>query len=154
MYLTMVLLLMVVFPIGFLVGEAATRHGAVDLLPLIGKWFVFWGVGARFFLAGLRQCTKPGYTSEVILGIHGTESHVLVRELGFANLGIGTIALGSLLAPGWVLPAAVAGAVFIGLAGLNHLRRKRKGWHENVALYSNLFLFVVPLIYPFHALTR
>lgn len=61
------------------------RPGA-SILIVFGKWFVFWGVGARLFLAGLRQMIQPEYTAKTLLGIHDPESLIVVRELGFATL--------------------------------------------------------------------
>jgi hypothetical protein len=28
-------------------------------MPLVGRWFVFWAVGARLLLAGLMQVARP-----------------------------------------------------------------------------------------------
>jgi hypothetical protein len=53
-YLVPVLLLLVVLPAGVL-AEAIAGRDARELLLIVGKWFVFWGVGVRPFLAGLRQ---------------------------------------------------------------------------------------------------
>lgn len=58
---------MLVFPIGFILGERFLFRTAVDILPLIGKWFVFWTVGVRLFTAGLRQIWRPQFTAQKIL---------------------------------------------------------------------------------------
>ena len=59
MYLAVVVSLMGVFPLASVVAEAALQHGGADLTLLAGKWFVFWAVGARLILAGLRQILNP-----------------------------------------------------------------------------------------------
>ena len=52
-----------------------------SLLWLIGKWFVFWAVGVRLLLAGVRQYFQPAFTAKDILGIESPDVFVLVREL-------------------------------------------------------------------------
>ncbi len=47
------------------------------------------------------------------------------RDRNFGNLSLGTLKLVSLIAPSWLVPAAVAGGLYYGLAGLGHLRRRR-----------------------------
>ena len=51
-YLVPVILLLFVLPAGCVLAEAIAGRDASDLLLIVGKWFVFWGVGARLFLAG------------------------------------------------------------------------------------------------------
>ncbi len=51
MYLVSVLLLLLVFPVGTIYAEHSYLHDAMPLMLLVGKWFVFWGAGARLFLA-------------------------------------------------------------------------------------------------------
>src|SRR5258708_7324148 len=84
------------------VETSIVGHDALGLW-LGGKGFVFWGVGVRLVLAGIRQIAEPSYTAETILGIKDPESHLVVRELGFANAAIGAVGVGSLVARGWVV---------------------------------------------------
>jgi hypothetical protein len=51
----------------------------------------------------------------------------------------------SLLAPSWRLAAALAGGVFYGLAGVNHLLQSHRNRLENVAMASDLFVSLVLL---------
>ena|SRR5579862_6100488 len=144
MYYAAVVILMFAFPLLSIRIEAV--HGAAPLsLALVGKWFAFWSVGVRLLLAGLRQVFQPMYTAREILGLEGSESLILVRELGFANLAIGSVGVLSLLVPSWRLAAAVAGGVFYGLAGINHARQPHRNRLENVAMVSDVFVAVVLL---------
>jgi hypothetical protein len=88
---------------------------------------------------------QPRYTAEVILSLKSAESLVLVRELGFANVAIGLIGAGSVLLPAWRPAAALAGSVFYGLAGANHVLRPQRGKLENVAMVSDIWVAVVLL---------
>lgn len=137
MYYFVVATLMFAFPLLSIGVEASTTSAAVGA-ALIAKWFVFWAVGWRLFLAGIRQIVQPGYTARVILGLKHDESQVVVRELGFANVALGTIGILSLFVPSWRLAAALAGGVFYGLAGVNHVLHSSRNRLENVAMFSDL----------------
>ena len=146
MYLAVVVLLMGVFPILSILIESAF-HGDASLVFLIGKWFVFWAVGMRLLLAGVRQMANPAFTADAIFGIKDKAAEVIVRELGFGNFAIGVLGVVSLLNREWVVPAAIAGGLFYGLAGGLHLRKGDRNTNENIAMISDLFIFVVLALY-------
>jgi len=110
---------------------------------MIGKWFVFWSVGVRLAAAGARQTVNPRYTAEAILGLKTSEPWIVIRELGFANLAIGIVALGSVQAATWIIPSALAGSIFYGLAGCNHMRSKHRNRLQNLAMISDLWMCAV-----------
>jgi hypothetical protein len=147
MYVAIVIALMFLFPlISVAVQMALMDHGmltAAAAFGIIAKWYVFWAVGVRLSLAGLRQIFQPRYTAETILGLKSPDALILVRELGFANAAIGMAALGTLGSPSWVTPLALIGAIFYGLAGINHCFHKNRNKLENVALVSDLFAGLV-----------
>jgi hypothetical protein len=143
MYLFIVIALMLALPLISIVAQIIlTHHGALhgaSNLAVVAKWYVFWAVGVRLSLAGLRQIIQPRFTAETILGFKGTEALFFVRELGFANVAMGSVAFTSLFAPSWVTPAAMLGAIYYGLAGIIHCFHKGRNKLENVALVSDLF---------------
>lgn len=143
LYLISILLFMLILPI----ISIAFEWGTLPAWPLIGKWFVFWAVGIRLFIAGARQITKPEFTAKDIFHIDSQESLVIVRELGFANLSIGLAGILSLLKPGWTEIAAITGGLFFGLAGLLHVQKKRGSTNEVIAMISDLFIFLVIVLY-------
>lgn len=144
MYVVIVAALMFIAPLACITGEVLSGSAPISLL-LVGKWFVFWAVGARLFLAGLRQIIQPRYTAEVILSLKNAETLVLVRELGFANVAMGLIGIGSAFSPTWRPAAALAGGVFYGLAGANHVLQRHRGKFENVAMVSDLWAATILL---------
>ena len=150
MYLFIVLALMLVFPLTSVVVETLVRDHSVLLWTVFGKWWVFWAVGVRLLLAGIRQIIQPRYTAETILGIQGEDVLPVVRELGFANVAIGSLGVGSLFFPGWVQPAAVAGMLFYGLAGINHCTHKTRNFKKNIAMTSDIFTACVMLSFIIH----
>lgn len=142
MYLVTVVLLLFVLPAGCVIVEAL-RVGSADLLLLIGKWFVFWAGGVRLFIAGLRQVVQPQFTSEGIFEIKDRAAFAIVREVGFANLSIGTLGLASLAKSEFLVPAAVVGGLYYGLAGAGHLWRGDRNFDGQTAMISDLLMFVV-----------
>jgi hypothetical protein len=140
MYFAIVILLLLVLPCASVAIQwLAGGHAA----PLIGKWFVFWGVGVRLFLAGGRQTIQPRFTAEEIFGIHEIKSHAIVRELGFANLSMGTLGVCVLTRVEWVIPAAIVGGLYYGLAATGHVFQKSKNAKEYFAMISDVFIFAV-----------
>lgn len=142
MYLFMVLGFMFVLPVASVAIDVFVS-GAPLSIALIGKWFVFWAVGWRLLLAGMKQIAQPAYTAREILGLKGDEALILVRELGFANVAMGALGVASLFIVPWQLAAALVGALFYGFAGINHLRQAHRNRMENIALVSDLFIAAV-----------
>lgn len=147
MYLVLVLLLMFVLPTASVAAEALRVPGTADLMPLIGKWFTFWAVGMRLFVAGLMQTFRPQFTAQSIFGIKEQGALAIVREIGFGNFAMGTLGLASLMVPGWVVPAAIVGGLYLGLAAAGHLFRKNRSFKEQLALFSDLSVFLLLATY-------
>ena len=147
MYLLTIIFLMFVLPTASVLIEFFVFRSSASVMPLIGKWFVFWAMGVRLFTAGLRQSIRPRFTAEAILGIKGAEQFILVQELGFANLSMGVFGMGTLLVGYWVFPAALVGCLFLGLAGIRHLFSKGRNLLENSAMLSNLVIACLLFVY-------
>ena len=147
MYIGMLIVLMLIFPMASIALEVFVRNQGVLNVAIVGKWFVFWAVGMRLLIAGLRQIVQPRYTAETILGVKDPDAMLIVRELGFANTAIGSAGLGSIYLASWVLPVAVIGAIFYALAGINHVTHRSKNTLQNVAMTSDFFAATVLLIF-------
>jgi hypothetical protein len=143
MYLAVIILLMGILPALSVIIEFYILHSSADLMFLIGKWFVFWGVGVRLVLAGLRQIANPTFTADVIFGVKEKAALTIVQELGFANLSIGLLGVLALVRSEWIVPAAMTGGLFYGLAGIKHLIKGERNRTENIAMVSDLFIFLV-----------
>lgn len=147
MYLVVVILLMGILPVVSILIEYSGLAASADLWSLVGKWFVFWSVGVRLALAGIRQVVQPAFTAEEIFGIGDKAAHIVVQELGFANLAMGVLAIVTLAAPQWVAAAALAGAIFYGLAGARHVLKGGQNRNEMIAAVSDIFIFAVLAAY-------
>ena len=146
LYLVSILLFMVLLPI-ICLSIQLRQQDAAAVWPLIGKWFVFWPVGVRLFIAGLRQATKPAFTAREIFHLNSDDSFPIIKELGFANISMGGIAILSLFFPSWRIPAAAAGGLYFGLAGFLHLFKKRDSSNETIAMISDLYIFLLMALY-------
>lgn len=144
-YLISVISTMLILPVASIAIDN-TNH-SVSLCHLIGKWFVFWAIGIRLFLAGLRQATKPSFTAKEIFHLEGSDSFPIVRELGFGNLTIGTGGILSIVHPDWTAIMAIVGGLYFGLAGILHVFKKPDTFNESIALISDLFIFVLMAAY-------
>jgi hypothetical protein len=141
MYFVIITLLMLVLPVASILVEFLASGTA--LLPLIGKWFVFWAGGIRLFMAGLRQFFTPEFTAETIFETKDEGAQKVVTELGMGNMALGAIGIASLWFPAWIMPAAVAAAIFFGLAGVKHVANKGKNRLEMFATVSDLWAALV-----------
>lgn len=145
-YITSVSLLTFVVPvIGFL-----TEHfiaGETLTFSLFGKWFIFSAVGLRLFLAGIKQVKNPEFTAKQIFHIDSADSYPILRELGFANICFGLVAIISLFIPGWRIVSAFASGLYYGIAGVQHGLKKASGINEKFALWTDLIIFVLLFIY-------
>lgn len=143
MYFLSVLLLLLVFPAAAVIIEFVLIPNPEGLIWLVGKWFTFFGVGARLFLAGIRQTLNPGFTAQEIFELKDERSFPIVREIGFGNLSMGTLGLLSLVVPVWTVPAALVGGLYYGLAGVGHLLQAHRNAKEQIALVSDILIFLL-----------
>jgi Family of unknown function (DUF6790) len=142
-YLATIVLLLGVFPALSVVAEYVLLHGQADLVFLIGKWFVFWAIGVRLLIAGVRQILDPSYTANEIFGVSDPDAQKLVSEIGMGNLAIGTLGVLTLADQNWITPAAIVGGLYYGLAGAKHVLNRGRSRLESVAMVSDLAVFVL-----------
>jgi len=146
-YIVVVFLLMLVLPVVSVVHDRSFSETRLGCPSWSGGGSFFAGVGVRLFSAGISQTANPRFTAVTILGLKTSESWMVVRELGFGNLAIGALALGSIAARTWITPSALAGAVFYGLAAINHIAKKNRNRLENFTLLSDVFACCVLCVY-------
>jgi hypothetical protein len=146
-YFASVLLLLLILPLASIAADAMRFGSGITDVRLIGEWFVFWAVGVRLFLAGVRQVLQPSFTAMEIFEIQEPKALAIVRELGFANLSMGFLGLCSLWHKDWLTPAAIVGGLYYALAGLGHIPRQRKNAKEYTAMISDGFAFLVLLTF-------
>ena len=145
LYLISILLFMLILPVCCIFFQY--KEGASFGWPLTGKWFVFWAVGIRLFIAGIRQATKPEFTAKEIFNINGTDSLAIIKELGFGNISIGLLGMLSILKSAWCQPAAIVGGLYFGLAGLLHVTKRPDSRNEVIAMISDLYIYGLLLLY-------
>ncbi|CAN5355590.1 hypothetical protein BH10ACT7_BH10ACT7_23740 [soil metagenome] len=146
MYYLMVIGLMVVAPL-VSIGIELAVSGPANVLEVVGKWFLFWGVGVRLLIAGISQSIRPEFTAQNILGEKSSSANQIVRELGFANIGFGVVGLVAPWVAGWAVPGAIAPAIFLGVAGILHIIKRGKNSKEWVATTTDLLVAVVLAVF-------
>jgi hypothetical protein len=145
MYIALVVAQTVVLPAVSGAIELALQGG--DPVLVFGRWFLFWGVGTRLFVAGISQIARPGFTSG-LLGIAGAGTNQLVQELGFSNVIVGAVAiLAAAFVPDWQVPAAIIGGTFLGLAGVRHVAKRGMERAELVATWTDLIVGAAMVIF-------
>jgi hypothetical protein len=142
MYIAIVALTMLLLPACSIIIEHSVKTD-VSIVSLVGRWFVFWGVGVRLGVAGLRQVTQPAFTTRDIFRITGDEALPVVRELGFANVSMGAVALASVAMKTFVLPAAIAGGIFYAMAAFIHVTAHGRSQNEVIAMLSDFLVSAV-----------
>ena len=147
MYFVFVVLLMFVLPVASIAADVLWLRDDSGLMFLFGKWFVFWTVGVRLLLAGIRQVAQPRFTAESIFDIKDPAANAMVREIGFGNLSMGAVGLATLWQPNWLVPAAIVGGLYYGFAGMGHVFRSDRSFNEQTALVSDLLIFVVLAVF-------
>jgi hypothetical protein len=153
MYFATVILLLLILPLSSILIESAHSGHVLNILFLTGKWFVFWAVGIRLLMAGLRQTIQPAFTANEIFRIQGNDAFPIVRELGFANLSMGLLGVCAIFRSDWIVPAAIVGGLYYGFAGAGHIPQKQKNAKENMAMVSDAFIFLVLLVFVLKTLT-
>lgn len=142
MYFASVVLLLLVLPVVSIAIESTLGSHTITLF-MVGRWFVFWAAGVRLFVAGLRQVMQPAFTAEEIFGLKDSGAFPIVRELGFANLCMGLLSICSIFHASWVVPGALVGGLYYGLAGAGHVAQGHRNAKENMALYSDIAIFLL-----------
>ena len=60
---------------------------------------------------------------------------------------MGLLGICSLFRAGWIVPAALVGGLYYGLAGMGHIFHRAKNAKEYMAMISDAFVFLVLLIF-------
>lgn len=138
-----ILLLFIVMPLVAISAELLLFRSTLPLVEIALKWFVFCTIGLRLGAAGIKQISQPQFTARVIFKIQDDGVLPIVRELGAANICFSVVALISLFAPMFRIPAAITGGLYFGLAGLLHITKPKESSQEIFAMVSDIFIFCV-----------
>ncbi len=145
-YLVMNILLLFILPLLSIASECIIEKESMDW-TLIGKWFIFWAIGIRLFTAGIKQSSSPEFTAVKIFKMKSSESFVVIRELGFANIALGVMGILSVINGNWRILAAITGGLFFGLAGIQHLFKKPDSSNELIAMVYDLVVLLMIVLY-------
>ena len=144
-YEVSIILFFLIVPIAGIIIECMAT-GNNDIISIGLKWFVFSGIGLRLGSAGIKQILQPAFTGKEIFHVSDDKALAIIKELGFANICLAIIAILSMFFETFRIPAAVAGGLYFGLAGFQHIIRKRDSSNETNAMISAIFIFIVLLV--------
>ena len=145
-YLIMNILLLFILPLLSIASECIVEKESMDWI-LIGKWFIFWAIGIRLFTAGIKQSSNPEFTAVKIFKMKSSESFVVIRELGFANIALGVMGILSVINSNWRILAAITGGLFFGLAGIQHLFKRPDSRNELIAMLYDITVLLIILLF-------
>ncbi len=145
-YLIMNMLLLFILPLLSIASECIIEKETMDWI-LIGKWFIFWAIGIRLFTAGIKQSSNPEFTAVKIFKMRSSESFVVIRELGFANIALGVMGILSVINSNWRILAAITGGLFFGFAGTQHLFKRPDSRNELIAMLYDLIVLLIIVLY-------
>lgn len=129
-----------ILPAVSIIIENLTANAAITLIAV--KWILFWGVGLRLFTCGLKQAVQPVFTASNIFEIREERAHVVVRELGFANISMGLSGILSIFYGGFRSAVWVTGLTYYALAYIQHIFRKEKNSVESFAAVTDLTIIL------------
>ncbi len=114
-------------------------------LEVFCKWFTFWAIGISAVTAGFMQIFNPAYTAN-LLNVNMSD-FVVIQELGFANLSMGSLAVLSLKQKNFRLPAAIVYGAYILLCAAIHVTRiKEISYGETVSLVADVWIMIISIL--------
>lgn len=143
-YVIYIAVVMFIAPLCCILGEIYFRSGESKTFDITWKWLIFWAIGIRLFSAGISQVSNPTFTAGILQ--LPESAHIIIRELGFANLLMGGLAVLSLVFPSLRI-AATMGGLYLGAAGILHIIRglDHVNFKEATALISDIWAFIIVL---------
>ncbi|WP_105615623.1 DUF6790 family protein [Vallitalea okinawensis] len=155
LYLYYIVGVMFILPVSSILIEVFSKkktYNSGEIILIVIKWFVFWGIGLRCLTVGLSQSINPKFTASILQV--SEESYVVIRELGFANICLGIVGIASLYFSEWRKAAACSGGIYLGIAGLLHISRISEGINlkEAIAMISDLFILSIVIFYMLYSL--
>lgn len=143
LYQWSIIVFFIIVPVTATMVDYYLFAGSNDLISIAFKWFVFSGIGLRLLSAGIKQAVQPQYTAQEIFDMFNENANPIIRELGFANICFGMLAITSLFIPSFAIPSCLAGGLYFGLAGVMHILKKKDSNEEIFAMISDIYIFVI-----------
>ena len=115
-------------------------------ISILCKWFVFWSIGVRATTTGIMQFANPTYTM-ALLQLEET-SKIIIQELGYAQFGIGIVALLTLVNKSYMGAAAISYGAFMCGASLIHISRiSTAEFDEMMSLVGDILVIIIAITY-------
>ncbi len=116
---------------------------------LIGKWFIFWGLGVYLLASGIVHMVRPLADLNRFYGSKDQVARGMVRKLGIAKITMGVAGILSLFNGQLLEITALMTVVYFGMTTLWYFLRKADPAYEAFTLVSDLMLFSTSLLFLF-----
>lgn len=143
LYKISVIIFFIALPVAAAISDKFIFKSEAGVEMLLLKWFVFCGIGLRLFTAGLKQVIDPLFTAKEIFDLDDEKCLPVVREIGLANISLGSVGILSLFVIQLRAASAIAGCLYFGLAGCLHLFNKTRSRDEMFPMISDFYIFLV-----------
>lgn len=132
-----------ILPLIFAIIEVyVIKRNKIAKRDIFLKWFFIFLVGVSAVTAGLMQAFNPNYTAN-LLNVTMSDN-IIIRELGFAQFGMGLCALLSIKLINFRSPSAIAYGIFIlGATSLHIIRLSVIDIDEIVSLILDVWILVI-----------
>ncbi len=138
----------VVFPVISIIADYLynkKKQSPINPVWLSCKWFIFWTLGIRSVSAGCMQLLNPAYT-QALLQLDSS-SHMVIQELGGANIAMGLMCILSFFKPTMRKQAASCVAVFMTAAAVLHITRiGMSHTGELISLANDVFSILIAVV--------
>jgi hypothetical protein len=143
MQIVLTSVLLFILPALFILVHAFAYGDTLPIMLIIGKWFVFFAVGARLVGIGIRQILRPRASAKREFAVTDEHASRIMRILGLVHLSIGLVGVLSLFNTGWIIPSAIVGAFYYGFMGVQNFLTKEKNVYGYIAIGSSAFVALV-----------
>ncbi len=120
-YNLFLLLTCTLFPIITAIIDIKTSNNKFDDYNIWYKWFLFWTIGIRLFLIGIKKVIYPLFYIKKVYKSYCNQPNI-IRDFGFSYISIGILGILSIFNRSWQFPTFITGLILYSLIGLNYFK--------------------------------
>ena len=132
-----------VFPIVTSIVDIYIHNEKYSNLNIWYKWFLFWSIGIRLLLIGIKKVLFPLFYIKKVYKSYCNQPNI-IKDFGFSYISIGILGIISLFYDNWKFPTYITGSILYLLIGLNYFKEE---YHKfNISNFYNLINIFFPII--------
>ncbi len=110
-----------VFPIVTSIVDIYIHNEKYSNLNIWYKWFLFWSIGIRLLLIGIKKVLFPLFYIKKVYKSYCNQPNI-IKDFGFSYISIGILGIISLFYDNWKFPTYITGSILYLLIGLNYFK--------------------------------